>query len=73
MKIKILAKPNSKTDSIEKIEDEFYIVRVNKPPVNNLANQAIIKIIANHFKVRLNDVEIESGHHSKVKIVSVME
>ncbi len=46
-------------------------VKVNQPPENGKANQAIIEIIADYFKIKKNDVKIISGELSKNKIIEI--
>ena len=45
MILKITAKPNAKEDCIEKIDESHYRVSVKEPPVQGMANRAIIKIL----------------------------
>jgi len=69
MKIKIKAKPNSKQEKIEKINDLEYIVSVKEPPVKGLANKAIIRVVADYFNVPKSQIRIISGFTSRDKIL----
>lgn len=71
MKIIVKAKPSSKENRIEKIDDSNYFVFVKEPPVGGKANAAIIKLLAQYFDVSISFVEIISGHFSKTKIITI--
>ncbi len=46
-------------------------VRVNQPPEEGRANKAVIELLAKHFKVKKNAVDIISGETSRNKIVEI--
>jgi len=71
MKIFIKAKPNAKEEKIEKIDDSHYLVSVKEPPVKGEANRAIIKSLAEYFKVSPSQVNIVSGYTSRNKIIEI--
>ena len=72
MKIIVKAKPSSKTESVEKIDDLHFEVSVKAPPVKGMANEAIRKALANYFKVSPSRVNIIAGHTSRQKIVEIL-
>jgi uncharacterized protein (TIGR00251 family) len=47
-------------------------VRVAAPPVDGAANEELLRTLARAFDVPVRDVEITSGHASKLKQVRVM-
>lgn len=55
---------------VEHSEGSFE-VHLKQKPVDGKANEALIKVLAKHFGVRQNDVEIVSGFTSRVKIVEI--
>jgi len=69
MKIFIKAKPNSKEERVEKIDEVHFEVSVKEPPIAGRANIAIIKAVAGHFKVAPSRVRIISGYTSRQKIL----
>lgn len=71
MKIIVKAKPNSKEDKIEKIDDHSYIVSVNAPPIGGKANAAIVKLLADYFDISPSMVEIVSGYTARTKVVEI--
>lgn len=72
MRITIRAKPRARKESIEKIDEENYIVSVKEPPVEGRANKAIIKALAGYFKIPSGNVFIVSGQTSRIKIIDVI-
>jgi len=72
MKIQVKVKPNSKTEELSQ-EGDIFIVKVREPPKQGKANQAVIKLLAEHFGVPQSQVRILSGFRSKDKLVEVEE
>lgn len=71
MRISVKAKPGSREESVEKIDDANYIVSVKEPPVEGRANLAIIKALAAYFRVDALRVIIVSGHRAKNKQIEI--
>ena len=72
MKIQVKVKPNSKTDEVSREGDSF-IVKVREPPKEGKANQAVIKLLAEHFGVSQSQVRILSGFRNRNKVIGVAE
>jgi uncharacterized protein (TIGR00251 family) len=72
MKIQVKVKPGSKTEELSREGDSF-IVKVKEPPKEGRANQAVIKLLAQHFGVPQSQVRIISGFKSRNKIIEVAE
>ncbi len=72
MKIQVKVKVNSRTEIVSQ-EDNIFTVKVNKPPREGKANQAVIKLLAKHFEVPKNQVRILSGIKSKNKIIEIVD
>lgn len=70
MKISVKAKPNSHENKVEKIDDQNFVVSVKEPPVNGMANRAIVKALSEYFHTPR--VRIVSGHISRQKVVEVL-
>ena len=71
MKIFVKAKPKSKEESIKKIDETHFVVCVTAPPVKGMANQAIIKALAEYFKVPNWKITIVSGYTSREKVIEI--
>ena len=70
MKIQVKVKPNSKIEEVSQEGDNF-AVKVKEPPKEGKANQAVIKLLAQHFGVPQSQVRILSGFKSRNKVVEV--
>ncbi len=71
MKIFVKVKPNSKTDIVERINDNQIDVSVKEPPVQGRANQAVIRVLAKYFNVIPGRIKILSGWSSRNKIIEI--
>jgi uncharacterized protein (TIGR00251 family) len=72
MKIQVKVKPNSRTEEVSQEGDSF-VVKVKEPPKEGKANQAVIKLLAEHFGVSQSRVRILSGLRSRNKVIEVVE
>jgi len=72
VKIQVKVKANSKTEEISQEGDKL-IVKVKEPPREGRANQAVIKLLAEHFEVPQSQVRILSGFKSKNKTIEVVD
>lgn len=85
MKIIVKAKPNSKMDKVERVEQEtlpfggsgregtmpVYKVSVKARAVEGRANEAIVSALAEYFGVRKSEIALVSGETSKQKVFEV--
>jgi len=72
MKINVKAKPSSREEKIEKVDEENYIVSVKEPPIKGKANEAIRNALAIYFKTGSSCVKIVSGYSSRNKIIEIL-
>jgi uncharacterized protein (TIGR00251 family) len=70
MKIQVKVNPNSKTEELSQ-EGNSFIVKVKEPPREGKANQAVIKLLAEHFGVPQSHIRILSGFKSRNKIIEI--
>ncbi|MBA4320746.1 MAG: hypothetical protein C0412_20335 [Flavobacterium sp.] len=81
MRIFVKAKPKAKEEKIEKIDslvskfrrggEMSFIVAIKEPPEKGKANQAVIKKLAEYFKVPQSRIVLISGFSSKNKIFEI--
>ncbi|MFH1161990.1 MAG: DUF167 domain-containing protein [Candidatus Jorgensenbacteria bacterium] len=71
MKIFVKAKPRAKGERVEKIDETHFSVSVKGPPEKGKANEAIVKALAEYFKIPASRVVLLSGFSSKNKILEV--
>ena len=72
MKIHVRVKPSSRTEEVSRENDSF-IVKVKEPPKEGKANQAVIRLLAERFRVPQSHVKILSGFRSRNKVVEIAE
>ncbi|MCX6720612.1 MAG: DUF167 domain-containing protein [Candidatus Staskawiczbacteria bacterium] len=72
MKIFITAKPNSREEYVERVDESHYVVSVKEPPVKGKANEAIRNALAVYFKTGSSCVKIVSGYSSRNKIIEIL-
>lgn len=71
MRIYVKAIPRSSRNEVVKISEGEYKVKVTAPPVDGEANNMLIKVLAEYFKVPKSSLEIVGGKSAKKKIVDV--
>jgi Uncharacterized conserved protein len=70
MKVRVKVKPHSKTEEVS-LEGDDVVVKVKELPKEGKANQAVIKLLAEHFDVPRSQVKILSGFKSRNKVIEV--
>ena len=71
MILKIIAHPNSKKPRIEKDLMGILHVYVNKPPLENKANEAVLEDLAKYLEIKKNQLILVSGEKSKTKTFEI--
>lgn len=69
LNIKVKVIPNSKKNSIKDYKENILYVKISKPPLDNKANQELVKFLEKIFRVR--GVKILTGEKSKEKIINI--
>ncbi|NVM02961.1 MAG: DUF167 domain-containing protein [Candidatus Helarchaeota archaeon] len=69
--IKVHVKPNSKQQKIQEISNELYEIWIKSRPEKGKANKELIKLMADHFKVQQNQIQIIQGLKSRNKIIEI--
>ena len=78
--IKVFVTPSAKREKVEmkgdpsrrgEDEAEALMISVREPATGNHANLRVREIIAERQKVPLGKVRILTGHHSRVKMISI--
>ena len=64
MKISIKVKPNSKIEKVEKTS-QIYTIYIKEPAQENKANQAVISLLSEYFKVPQSQIIILKGKKSR--------
>jgi uncharacterized protein (TIGR00251 family) len=67
----IRLKPRASKDKIQLSADGTLEVSVTSPPVDNKANQHLIKLLAQRLDLPRKSLEIIRGEHCRNKVISV--
>jgi len=73
MILTIIAHSNSKKPRIEKDLMGTLHVYVDKPPLENKANQAVLEDLAKYLEIKKNRLILISGEKSKTKTFEISE
>ncbi|MHB1330924.1 MAG: DUF167 domain-containing protein [Minisyncoccota bacterium] len=78
MKVLVRAKPSAKVDRVVPPParlmpegEDWYVVQTKEKPVDGKANEAIAKLLAEHFGVAKSNVWLVSGEKSRRKVFEV--
>ncbi len=67
----IRLKPRARKDQIQLLEDGTLEISVTSPPVDNKANQHLIKLLAQQLDLPKRSLEIIRGEHCRNKVILV--
>ena len=71
MKITVLAKPNSRKESIEMNPDGSLSIKVNAVPEDGKANKRIVEMLADYYNIPKSAIRLIVGPTSKKKIFQI--
>lgn len=71
MYLRITVAPNARKEFVEKISENKWLIAVKEPAEHNQANNRVRTLIARELHILPSDVRILTGHHGRVKIISV--
>ena len=71
MKISVKVKVGAKKEGVKEVGEGKFEVAVSAPPEKGRANAAVVKALAEYFKVSQTDIMLVSGQTSKYKIVEI--
>jgi len=72
MKISVKVKANSKSEKVEKINDNEYNIWVKSPAKEGRANEAVIECLSGHFDIPKSRINILKGYKNKNKLVEIL-
>ena len=79
MYIKVIVAAGAKRESLKKKKSlnsaqdkaDTFEVSVKEKTERNMANERVVELVAEHFKVQTNKVRIINGHHRPHKLISI--
>jgi len=72
MKIQVKVVPKAKVASVVR-EADMFIVRVKEPAKEGKANSAVIRLLADHFKIPQSAMTIVRGMGSRNKVIEISD
>ena len=69
--IHVKVSAGARKESFKKINEDHFEVSVKEKAERNEANDRILELVAEHFKVPTNKVRIINGHHHPSKLLIV--
>jgi uncharacterized protein (TIGR00251 family) len=73
VRFSVRLQPRASKNEIAGLQGTSLKVRVTAPPVDGLANEALIEFLSNALKTSRRNVCIVSGHTSRTKVVEISE
>jgi uncharacterized protein YggU (UPF0235/DUF167 family) len=65
--LQVKVKPNAREDRFAPGDDGIWLASLKALPVDGKANEALIALIADYFKLRKKQVHIKSGAGARIK------
>ncbi len=72
MRITVLIKPNAKIEKVEGVSNGEYRVWVKAPAREGKANEALIKVLSQHFDRPRSAITLIKGTASRHKVVEIL-
>ena len=69
--LRIHVKPHARVSVLEAQDDGRWMARVAAPPIEGAANEAVLRLVAEHFGVRRSQVRLKSGAASRLKCIVI--
>lgn len=71
MRITVHVKPRSRAESVERLRENEYQIRVRAVPEKGKANEDVIRLVAKYFGVSPSCVSLAAGGAGKKKILDI--
>lgn len=69
--IQVKVKPNARSSSLEETEGGLWLAQLNSPPVDGMANEELVALVARHFGCPKSAVSIRSGASGRLKLIRI--
>lgn len=70
--LNIYVVPRSAKSEIVGIYNDYLKIKLKSPPVDNAANEELVRFLADKLKIPKSNIKIIKGHNQKKKIISVV-
>lgn len=72
IELNIYVVPRSSKTEVVGLYNDSLKIKLKSPPVDNEANEELIKFLANELKLSKKNIQIVKGHNQKRKIVLII-
>lgn len=69
--LSIRLQPRASRNQIGPPAGDHLRIKVTAPPVDSAANEALIRLLAEHFDVSRSQIELVRGHAARNKVVKI--
>lgn len=69
--LQVRVKPNAKVSSLEQQPDGSWIAKLKAAPVDGMANEELVGLVAERLGCRKSAVTIKSGAGGRMKLIKV--
>jgi len=69
---RVKVQPGASKDEIVGVQGDALKIKINAPPAKGKANKALIDFLAKELAVKKSQIEILSGHTSRIKTIKVI-
>lgn len=71
MRIYVRVMPRASKNEVIKISEGEYKIKITAAPEKGKANEAVIKVLAEHFRVPKSLINIAGGKTARIKIIGI--
>ena len=71
VRIQVRVKPRARVSKLEKTDTDIWLAQLKSPPVDGKANEELVALVAEHFKLPKSAVTVKSGASGRVKWVQI--
>ncbi len=72
MKVRAIVTPAARRESLEKVKPNVFAIRVRERAERGEANERVRALLARHFRVRIQSVQMVSGHRGRKKTFEIL-
>ena len=69
---RVRVQPGASKNEIVGVREDALRIRISAPPVQGKANKALISLLASQLGVKKSEIEILSGHTSKIRKIKAL-
>ncbi|MDR5694211.1 MAG: DUF167 domain-containing protein [Armatimonadota bacterium] len=67
----MIVKPGAREEKVVQAGEGYVVVYIQAPPVENRANEAVVRLLARHYGVPRAQVRIITGRKGRRKLVEI--